>query len=176
MLRWRFWVLPAPSAEPQSTPLRPSSRERRLDLAQQAGGCLKARAVVGSGVVESAGRAMRLEIQIFQTGTGRLAGPRMLMKPPAPLSRLAVSRSQFVGFARDMRASAPHSALMLAVRITLPHFSVCSTTILSSSAGEPVNAVAHRDFGARRTVERCQERPLATAINVGLTPSAYSQP
>src|SRR6516165_9325972 len=36
----------------------------------------------------------------------------------------------------------PYSGLMLAARITLPHFSVCSTTILSSSAGEPVNAVA----------------------------------
>jgi hypothetical protein len=35
-----------------------------------------------------------------------------------------------------------HLGLMLAVRITLPHFSVCSTMILSSSAGEPVNAVA----------------------------------
>ena len=36
---------------------------------------------------------------------------------------------------------AAHSALMLAARITLPHFSVSSAMNLPKSAGEPENAV-----------------------------------
>src|SRR5262245_3564779 len=35
----------------------------------------------------------------------------------------------------------PHSALMFAARITLPHFSVSSAMSLPKSAGEPTNAV-----------------------------------
>src|SRR5262245_27791591 len=39
-------------------------------------------------------------------------------------------------------ASLRHSALMLAARITLPHFSVSSAMCLAKSAGEPGSAVA----------------------------------
>src|SRR5262249_9508275 len=44
----------------------------------------------------------------------------------------------------------PHSALMFAARITLPHFSVSSAINLTKSAGEPGSTVppqaANRDF------------------------------
>ena len=36
----------------------------------------------------------------------------------------------------------PHSGLMLAARITLPHFSVSSAMSLPKSAGEPASTVA----------------------------------
>src|SRR6516165_12240118 len=42
------------------------------------------------------------------------------------------------------RGRADHSALILAARITLPHFSVSSAMNLPKSAGEPTSGVAPR--------------------------------
>src|SRR5262249_19010693 len=42
------------------------------------------------------------------------------------------------------QALAPHSALMLATRITLPHFSVSSAMSFPKSAGEPPSRVPPR--------------------------------
>ena len=43
-------------------------------------------------------------------------------------------------------ADRPHSALMLAARITLAHFSVSSAMSLPKSAGEPVKAYRESPF------------------------------
>src|SRR5262249_40405626 len=46
-----------------------------------------------------------------------------------------------LGYGRCFAADRPHSALILAVRITLPHFSVSSASSLAKSAGEPGSTV-----------------------------------
>ena len=53
-----------------------------------------------------------------------------------------------------LRSGHGHSALMLAVRMTLPHFSVSSATNLPKSAGEPASAVAPHSARRAATLDR----------------------
>src|SRR5262245_52574591 len=55
-----------------------------------------------------------------------------------------------------------HSALMFAVLMTLPHFSVSSATNLAKSAGEPVSAVAPH------SVKRCFRLASPSAVLTSL--------
>src|SRR5262245_34768711 len=56
----------------------------------------------------------------------------------------------------------PHSALMLAARITLPHFSVSSAMCLPKSAGEPGSTVPPRS--ARRAFSLGSTRPALISL------------
>src|SRR5262249_30701894 len=58
--------------------------------------------------------------------------------------RRYVERDSRNGFYEISTADRAHSALMLAARITLPHFSVSSAMSLPKSAGEPASAVPPR--------------------------------
>src|SRR5262249_38279293 len=53
-------------------------------------------------------------------------------------------QSRVTGVTEYLAERADHSALMLAARITLPHFSVSSAISLAKSAGEPGSTVAPR--------------------------------
>src|SRR5262249_41617608 len=55
-----------------------------------------------------------------------------------------------------------HSALMLAARSTLPHFSVSSAMNLPKSAGEPANTVP--PSSARRLLSAGSERPALISL------------
>src|SRR5262249_36976736 len=67
-------------------------------------------------------------------------------------------------------SDADHSALMLAARITLPHFSVSSAMNLPKSAGEPGSTVPPRS--ARRTFSLGSARPALISLLSLLTISA----
>src|SRR5262245_41296952 len=58
--------------------------------------------------------------------------------------------------------SPDHSGLMLAARITLPHFSVSSAMSLAKSAGEPVSDAPPRS--ARRTLILGSARPALISL------------
>jgi len=57
--------------------------------------------------------------------------------PGTSIATVPIRRTGFMEYAR-----AGHSALMLAARITLPHFSVSSAMSLAKSVGKPGSAVA----------------------------------
>ena len=61
-----------------------------------------------------------------------------------------------------MARSARYSTLMLAARITLPHFSVSSAMSLPKSADEPASGVAPRS--ARRAFNFGSARPALIAL------------
>src|SRR5262245_15924574 len=82
--------------------------------------------------------------------TQRSCGPDRAARPCRLLDHLVGAGEQRRYVERDSqdgrygifgRDHADHSALMLAARITLPHFSVSSAMSLPKSAGEPDNAV-----------------------------------
>src|SRR5204863_6175065 len=56
----------------------------------------------------------------------------------------------------------PHSGLIWAVRMTLPHFSVSSAMTLAKSAGEPGNAVP--PMSANRALIFGSARPALTSL------------
>src|SRR5262249_59013927 len=57
------------------------------------------------------------------------------------VARLNMGHSRTERYGIFCRGRADHSALMLAARITLPHFSVSSASSLPKSAGEPGSTV-----------------------------------
>src|SRR5262245_8553944 len=63
------------------------------------------------------------------------------------------------------RGRADHSALMLAARITLPHFSVSSAMSLPKSAGEPTSAVLPKSASRALIVELARPA-LISVFNV----------
>jgi len=67
------------------------------------------------------------------------ASPQWLMASLRPVVRFAERTLRNISPGR-----ADHSALMLASRITLPHFSVSSASSLPKSAGELTNTVRHQ--------------------------------
>ena len=67
-----------------------------------------------------------------------------------------------------------YSALMLAARITLPHFSVSSAMSLSKSAGEPASAMPPRS--ARCTFNLRSARPALISLLSFSTTSAGANP
>src|SRR5262249_29448092 len=78
----------------------------------------------------------------------RKAYPRRSVEPYSLFGRRAlppaerVSATGVMGYAP--RAHRPHYGVMLAAKITLPHFMVLSTISLAKSAGEPGSTVAPR--------------------------------
>src|SRR5262249_42503870 len=110
---------------------------------------------------------------------------------PAATDRLALARSvigpearqrrrpdvEIVGGEVSLRASLKcsdatlHSGLMLAARITLPHFSISSATSLPSSAGVATNGIPPRS--ARRALILGSARPaLISLFSLSITSSA----
>src|SRR5262249_60690051 len=63
---------------------------------------------------------------------------------------------------------ADHSGLMLAARITLPHFSVSLAMCLPKSAGEPPNGVAPRS-ASRACILGSDRAALISLLRVSIT-------
>src|SRR6266568_2519426 len=76
-----------------------------------------------------------------ETGPSSVIGATFnFIRPACGVQRLHVNSLQFCAICGGQ----PHSDLILASRITLPHFSVSSAMSLPKSAGEPPSAVPSR--------------------------------